>query len=316
MRGKNKTLQIRIVLEERGVKTSGMRSVRTLLAKYSILPAKRLGQHFLTDKGIMMAIIRTAEVNSQDVVLEVGPGLGEMTKLLASRAKSVIAIEIDESMVALLKDCLADYENIVLLRGDALKFDFLRESQKWGGRLKVVLNLPYNIATQLLFHFVEAREALSDMTLMLQREVAERIVANPGKKQYGVLSVLLQLYCDTSIRLIVPPSSFYPRPKVESAVVRFSFLKKPRVEIEDELFFRRVVKAAFGHRRKTLKNSLKSAALLNVEGEEIEINLRKAGIDSRRRGETLTLQEFATLSEALSEVMTSGDDSPEGNSGG
>jgi len=264
----------------------------------------------------MTAIIRAAEVNSQDVVLEVGPGLGEMTKLLASKAKRVIAIEVDESMVALLEDCLVDYENIVLLRGDALKFDFLREFRKWGERLKVVSNLPYNIATELLFRLVEMREALSGMTLMLQKEVAERIVANPGGKQYGILSVLLQLHCDTSIRLIVPSSSFYPRPKVESAVVRFDFLQKPRVEIEDEPTFRNVVKASFGHRRKTLKNALKHAAFFNVRGEEIEMNFRKAGIDPRRRGETLTLQEFATLSEALSEGMTSRDDSPEGNSGG
>ncbi len=292
-----------------------MTSVRTLLAKYSISPVKRLGQHFLMDKGIMMAIIRTAEVNPRDIVLEVGPGLGELTKLLASKAKRVIAIEVDESMVAMLSDRLADYENIVLLRGDALKFDFLGESRKRGEKLKVVSNLPYNIATQLLFRFVKMREALSGLTLMLQREVAERIVALPGKKQYGVLSVLLQLYCDTSIRLIVPSSSFYPRPKVESAVVRFDFLQKPRVEIEDEPTFRKVVKASFGHRRKTLKNSLKNAAFLNVEGEEIEINLRKAGIDPRRRGETLTLQEFAALSEALSEGVSSGDDSPEGNFG-
>lgn len=290
-----------------------MRLVRTLLAKYSISPAKRLGQHFLMDKGIMMAIIRTAEVNSRDVVFEVGPGLGEMTKLLASRAKSVIAIEVDESMVVLLRDRLADYENIVLLRGDALRFDFLMESRKRGEKLKVVSNLPYNIATQLIFRFVEMREALSGMTLMLQREVAERIVATPGQKQYGVLSVLLRLYCDTSIRLIVPPTSFYPRPKVESAVVRFDFLKKARVEIEHEPIFRKVVKASFGHRRKTLKNALKSTVFFNVKGEEIEMYLRKAGINPSRRGETLTLQEFATLSEILLEGMSSGDDPAKGN---
>ena len=289
-----------------------MTSVRTLLAKYSISPAKRLGQHFLMDKGIMVAIIRTAEVNVQDMVLEVGPGLGEMTKLLASKAKRVIAIELDESMVALLRDRLADCENIVLLRGDALKFDFLRESRKWGEKLKVVSNLPYNISTQLLFRLVEMREAISGMTLMLQREVAERIVAIPGEKQYGILSILIQLYCDTSIRFIVPPSTFYPRPKVESAVVRFDFLQEPRVEIEDEAIFRKVVKASFGHRRKTLKNALKHAAFFNVKGEEIEMYLLKAGIDPRRRGETLTLQEFATLSEALSEGVTSRDDSARG----
>ncbi|UCD71509.1 MAG: ribosomal RNA small subunit methyltransferase A [Syntrophobacterales bacterium] len=290
-----------------------MTSVRTLLAKYSIYPTKRRGQHFLMDKRIMMEIIQTAEVNLHDMVLEVGPGLGEMTKLLASRAKRVIAIEVDESMVTLLKDRLADYDNIVLHRGDALKFDFLSESRKWGEKLKVVSNLPYNISTQLLFRFVEMREAFSGMTLMFQKEVAERIVAIPGGRQYGVISVLLQLYCNASIRRIVPSSSFYPRPKVESAVVRFDLLQKPRVEIEDEAIFRKVVKASFGHRRKTLKNALKNVTFSNVNGEGIEVNFRKAGIDPGRRGETLTLREFAALSEVISEGMTSIDNSPDGD---
>jgi 16S rRNA (adenine1518-N6/adenine1519-N6)-dimethyltransferase len=290
-----------------------MTSVRTLLAKYSISPAKRLGQHFLMDKGIMMVIMRIAEVNSQDTVVEVGPGLGEMTKLLASKAKRVIAIEVDESMLALLEERLDEYDNIVLHRGDALKFDFLNESRKWGEKLKVVSNLPYNISTQLLFRFVEMREAFSGLTLMLQKEVAERIVAIPGGRQYGVLSVFLQIYCDASIRRIVQPSSFFPRPKVESAVVRFDFLQKPRVEIEDEAIFRKVVKASFGHRRKTLKNALKNAPFFNSEGEKIEVNLRKAGIDLRRRGETLTLREFAAISEVISKGMTSKDASTNGD---
>jgi 16S rRNA (adenine1518-N6/adenine1519-N6)-dimethyltransferase len=288
-----------------------MTSVRALLAKYSISPAKRLGQHFLVDKGIIMAIVRTAQVNSGDVVVEVGPGVGEMTRLLASRAKRVIAIEVDESMVAVLEDRLAEYENIVLLRGDALQFDFLGESRKWGEKLKVVSNLPYNISTQLVLRFVEMREAFSTMTLMFQREVAERIVAIPGGKQYGILSILLQLYCDTSVRLKVPPSSFYPRPKVESAVVNFHFLQRPRVEIEDEAMFRDVVKASFGHRRKTLKNALKNAAVFHLKGEEIEMNLWKVGINPTRRGETLTLREFADLSEAISKSMSLGGDSTE-----
>lgn len=277
-----------------------MTSVKRLLAEYSISPAKRRGQHFLTDRGIMMATMRTAEVDSQDTVIEVGPGLGEMTQLLASRAKRVIAIEVDESLVALLGDRLNEYDNIVVYRADALEFDFLGESRKWGEKTKVVSNLPYNISTELLFRFVEMREAFSTMTLMLQKEVAERIVATPGGKAYGVLSVVLQLYCDTSIRRIVPPSCFYPRPKVESAVVRFDFLQKPRVEIEDEAIFRRVVKASFGHRRKTLKNALKNVGFLNLREGDIEANLRKAGIDPGRRGETLTLSEFAAFSKAIS----------------
>ena len=282
-----------------------MTSVRRLLAKYSISPARRLGQHFLIDRGIMVAIIRTAAVDSQDVALEVGPGLGEMTMLLASKARRVIAIEIDESIVALLKDRLDDYDNIMLHRGDALKFDFLGKSRNWGEKFKVVANLPYSISTQLLFCFVEMRDAFSDMTLMLQKEVAERIVAAPGGKQYGVLSVLLQLYCDASIRFLVPPSSFYPRPKVESAVVRFDFLEKPRVEIKDEALFRKVVKASFGHRRKTLKNAFKNFGFFNSKAWDVEAHFRRAGIDPTRRGETLTLEEFAALSEAVSKGMTS-----------
>ncbi len=286
--------------------------VKGLLAKYSISPAKGLGQHFLMDRGIMAAMIRTAEVHSGDTVVEVGPGLGEMTMLLASKAKRVIAIEVDESMVALLQDRLTAYDNIVLHREDALRFDFLGQSRKWGQKLKVVSNLPYNISTELLFRFVGMREAFSDMTLMFQREVAERIVAIPGGKQYGVLSVIIQLHCDASIRRVVSPSSFYPRPKVESAVVRFLFLGEPRVEIEDEAMFRRVVKASFGHRRKTLKNALKDGRLFDAKAGEIEAHLRKAGIDPRRRGETLTLAEFAALTEVISKGMASRDTSTEG----
>lgn len=284
-----------------------MTSVRRLLAKYRIFPAKGLGQHFLVDRRIMMEVVRAAEVDARDTVVEVGPGLGEMTMLLASRAKRVIAIEVDESMVFLLRDRLADYDNIVLYRGDALQFDFLGESRKWGQKLKVVSNLPYNISTQILFHLVEMREAFSHMTLMFQREVAERIVAVPGGKQYGVLSVLAQLYCDTLIRCIVSPSSFYPRPKVESAVVGFTFLQEPRVNIEDEAMFRRVVKACFGHRRKTLKNALRDARLFDVKAGEVEAHLWKAGIDPRRRGETLTLEEFAALTQVMSKGMPSRD---------
>lgn len=286
-----------------------MTSVKRLLDKYSIAPAKRLGQHFLVDKGTMMSIVRAAEVNSEDTVVEVGPGLGEMTKLLALRAKRVIAIELDGALVTLLRDRLAAFENVALLREDALKFDFLNESRKWGEKLKVVANLPYNISTQLGFRFVETREAFSTMTLMFQREVAERIVALPGSRQYGILSVLLQLHCDVSLRLRVPSSSFYPRPKVESAVVRLDFLQGPRVEITDEELFRKVVKASFGHRRKTLRNSLKNSLSLEGKGKAIEMSLCRAGIDPERRGETLTLQEFANLTEAISNTMTSRDGS-------
>jgi 16S rRNA (adenine1518-N6/adenine1519-N6)-dimethyltransferase len=274
-----------------------MASIRKELAEYGLFPKKRLGQHFLIDRNILNKVIETAQVGKEDVVIEVGPGLGEMTLALARLAKQVIAVEIDPQLVEILKKKLADCPNVEVVRSDILKVDFRPFLEKEGHPVKVVANLPYQISTPLLFRFIEAREVFSTFTLMLQKEVAQRMAASPGGKEYGRLSVLLQMFLDLSVRFFIPPSAFFPRPKVESAVVHMGWKEKPMVEMQDEAWFKKVVKACFGYRRKTLVNALRHSELLLPES--IESRMEKIEIDPRRRPETLTTEEFVRLADAL-----------------
>jgi len=274
-----------------------MVSIRKELAAYGLFPKKRLGQHFLVDRNILNKVVRTAEVRKEEVVVEVGPGLGEMTVALARLAKHVIAVEIDPRLVEILRKKLADCPNVEVVKSDILKVDFKHFFKKEGHPIKVVANLPYQISTPLLFRFIEAKEVFSTFTLMLQREVAERMVASPGGKEYGRLSVLLQMFLDLSVRFFIPPSAFFPRPKVESAVVHMGWKEKPMVEMQNEEWFRKVVKACFGYRRKTLVNALKHSEL--PLPESIDSRMEKIEIDPRRRPETLTIQEYVSLAEAL-----------------
>ena len=272
-------------------------SIRKELAEYGLFPKKRLGQHFLIDSNILDQVIRTARVEKEDVVIEVGPGLGEMTLALARLAKQVIAVEIDPQLVEILKKKLAGCPNVEVVRSDVLKVDFNYFFKKGGRPVKVVANLPYQISTPLLFRFIESKEAFSTFTLMLQREVAERMAASPGGKEYGTLSVLLQMFLDLSVRFFIPASAFFPSPKVESAVVHMIWKEKPMVDAGDEEWFKSVVRASFSHRRKTLMNALKHSELSLPDSPESRVE--NAGIDPRRRPETLTLQEFVRLAEAL-----------------
>ncbi|OGP93237.1 MAG: hypothetical protein A2157_07645 [Deltaproteobacteria bacterium RBG_16_47_11] len=274
-----------------------MTSIKRELSEYGLFPKKRLGQHFLVDRNILNKVVRTAEVGKEDVVVEVGPGLGEMTVALARLAKQVIAVEIDPQLVEILKKKLADCPNVEVVKSDILKVDFKHFFKKERHPVKVVANLPYQISTPLLFRFIEAKEVFSTFTLMLQREVAERMVASPGGKAYGRLSVLLQMFLDLSVRFFIPPSAFFPRPKVESAVVHMGWKEKPMGEMQNEEWFRKVVKACFGYRRKTLVNALKHSELLLPES--IASRMEKIQIDPRRRPETLTIEEFIRLAEAL-----------------
>jgi len=274
-----------------------MTSLKRELSKYGFFPKKRLGQHFLVDRNILNKVIRTAEVGKEDVVIEVGPGLGEMTLALARLAKQVIAVEIDPKLAEILKKRLADCPNVEVVKNDILKVDFNHFFKKAGRPVKVVANLPYQISTPLLFRLVESKEVFSTLTLMLQREVAERIVASPGGKEYGRLSVLLQMFLDLSVRFFIPPSAFFPSPKVESAIVHMVWKEKPMVDKQDEEWFKKVVKASFGYRRKTLVNALKHSEL--PLPESIESRIEKVGIDPRRRPETLAIEEFIRLAEAL-----------------
>jgi 16S rRNA (adenine1518-N6/adenine1519-N6)-dimethyltransferase len=274
-----------------------MGSIKQELREYGLFPRKRLGQHFLVDPNILNKVVRAAQVGKEDVVLEVGPGLGQMTLALADRAKKVIAVEIDERLVTILRQKVEDHPNIEVIKSDILKVDFKHLFKKETVPIKVVANLPYQISTPLLFRFVESKETFSALNLMVQKEVAERMVASPGRKEYGPLSIFIQTYADVSIQFTIKPSAFFPAPKVESALVHMVWKEKPMIETDDEEWFKRVVKACFGYRRKTLINALKHSELSLCES--VESRIEEIGIDPRRRPETLTIQEFAKLAESL-----------------
>jgi 16S rRNA (adenine1518-N6/adenine1519-N6)-dimethyltransferase len=274
-----------------------MVSIRQELKEYGLIPRKGWGQHFLVDRNMLNKVIWAAQVEKEDVVLEVGPGLGEMTFALARQAKRVIAIEIDSKLVAILNEKMKNYPNVEVVKSDILKVDFNQFLKKEGHPIKVVANLPYQVSTPLLFRFIESKETFSTFTLMLQKEVAERMVAPPGGKEYGPLSIFIQMFLDVSIRFFIKPSAFFPPPKVESAVVWMVWKEKPMIETNDEEWFKRVVKACFGYRRKTLVNALKHSELSLPES--IELKMEAIGIDPRRRPETLTIQEYASLAKVL-----------------
>ena len=274
-----------------------MGSIRKELAEYGLIPRKKWGQHFLADKNILKKVIKTAEIEKEDVVLEVGPGLGGMTQALAHEAKKVIAVEIDARLAEILRNKLADTPNVEIIRSDILKFDVRKHLGSGKRPVKVVANLPYQISTPLLFHFIESRDLFSALILMLQKEVAERMVAPPGGKTYGPLSVLVQSVADVSICFTIKPSAFFPPPEVESAVIRLSWKERPMIAPEQEGWFRLVVKGCLGYRRKTLANALKHSDL--PLPENLKQRLEEVGIDPRRRPETLSVQEFVGLASVL-----------------
>lgn len=265
-----------------------------MIATSSPRPRKRLGQHFLIDPNIVRKIVALAALQPNETVFEIGPGRGILTRALCAKARSVIAVELDAKLVAHLGQALADCSNLDLRHGDALEvpFDTLPE------RAVVVANLPYYVSTPLLFRFLEARARFDRMILMLQAEVARRLVAKPGTDDYGVLSVLTQYCAEARLAFQVSPSCFRPRPEVGSAVVRLLIRKLPSVQVEDEAGFVRAVRAAFAHRRKTLINSLRDEG---IRPHDLADVLKRAGIDPARRAETLALEEFAVLANALSE---------------
>jgi len=274
-----------------------MVSVRKELAEQGLIPRKGWGQHFLEDRNILKKVVEVADIAAEDVVLEIGPGLGGMTQALAHEAKKVIAVEIDARLVEILRNKLVDTPNVEVLRGDILKLDLRKHLGSEKRPVKVVANLPYQISTPLLFRFIESRDLFSALILMLQREVAERLVAPPGKKAYGPLSVLVQSVAEVSLCFIIKPSAFFPSPEVESAVIRLSWKERPMFAPEQEGWFRAVVKGCLGYRRKTLANALKHSGLLLPEN--LEKRLEEMGIDPRRRPETLSVQEFVDLASTL-----------------
>lgn len=274
-----------------------MPSIRKELSEYGLSPKKRLGQHFLADRNILDKVVRTAGVTKEDVVLEVGPGLGDMTLALAQKAGQVIAVEIDSKLIPVLRKKVSGLSNVTIRWANILRVNLEYLFYETGKPLKVVANLPYNISTPLLFRFIESRNYFSSLTLMLQKEVVERIIAPPGGKDYGALSVLIQAVSRPSIQFVVKPSAFFPPPQVESAVIKISWRDDLKMKAEDEEWFREVVKASFSHRRKTLINSLKFSGLPLPPSPEKK--METSGIDPGRRPETLNIEEFIHLAEAL-----------------
>jgi 16S rRNA (adenine1518-N6/adenine1519-N6)-dimethyltransferase len=245
---------------------------------------KHLGQHFLYNRQIIGRIIQAAEIEPDDLVIEIGPGPGMLTTMLAEKVKKVIAIELDDTLFERLKTVFAVYRNIELVHGDALKFQYETLSE-----FKVVANIPYYITTPIIFRLLGAKKYLKSMTLTVQKEVAERITAQPGTKDYGVLTLMVQYLSTARLQFIIPRDTFRPMPKVDSAVIHIKILEKPSVKVKDEKLFSKIIKVAFSQRRKMLSNSLK------LIRPDIREWLAKADIDPMRRPETLSIEEFARL---------------------
>ncbi|MBP2639217.1 MAG: rsmA [Firmicutes bacterium] len=268
-----------------------------ILKTFGIRLQKKLGQNFLIDSDVVERIVEAADIQPGEQVLEIGPGIGTLTQGLAEAGAAVTSIELDRHLIDILAKTLEGYDNVRVIHGDFLKLDISREIPT--GRCKIIANLPYYITTPIIMRILEERMPVELLVTMVQKEVAERMVARPGTKEYGALSVAVQYYTEPEIVFIVPPTAFIPSPAVESAVIRCVIRKQPPVEVRQEKMFFRVVKAAFSQRRKTLQNCLKAAGLA---AETASLVLETAGIDGSRRGETLSLSEFAAVANAWSNV--------------
>lgn len=272
-----------------------------VLQKYHFNFQKKFGQNFLIDTGVLDRIIQAAEITKEDCVLEIGPGIGTMTQYLAESAREVVAVEIDNNLIPILADTLSGYPNVTIINDDILKMDINRIVQERnGGRpIKVVANLPYYITTPIIMGLFENRVPLKSITIMVQKEVAERMQVGPGTKDYGALSLAVQYYAEPKLVANVPPNCFIPRPGVGSAVIRLTRHETPPVQVQDEKMLFAIIRASFNQRRKTLVNGLGNAAQLKVSKEQVAAALEQMGLPATIRGEALTLRQFAELSERL-----------------
>ena len=276
-----------------------------ILQKYNFNFQKKFGQNFLIDEHVLDKIIRAAEITKDDYVLEIGPGIGTMTQYLACAAREVTAVEIDRALIPILEDTLKEYDNVSIINEDILKVDIAAlAKEKNGGRpIKVVANLPYYITTPIIMGLFESHVPLESITVMVQKEVADRMQVGPGTKDYGALSLAVQYYAEPYIVANVPPICFMPRPAVGSAVIRLTRHQKPPVEVMDEKLMFRLIRASFNQRRKTLANGLKNSGELNLSKEVITAAIEKLGKGSSVRGEALDLEEFARLTNIIKEEM-------------
>lgn len=278
-----------------------------VLNKYRFIFQKKYGQNFLIDTHVLDKIIRAAQIGADDFVVEIGPGIGTMTQYLAAAARQVTAIEIDKALIPILEETLEGYDNVTILNEDVLKVDIrgLVEEQNNGEPIKVVANLPYYITTPIIMGLFESDVPLESVTVMVQKEVADRMKTGPGSKDYGALSLAVQYYARPELIANVPPNCFMPRPGVGSAVIKLTRHEKPPVQVEEEAFLFQVIRAAFNQRRKTLVNSLNNALDIAVPKEAAAKALEEMGLSPSIRGEALTLEQFAELGNRLWERLQS-----------
>lgn len=273
-----------------------------ILQKYQFNFQKKFGQNFLIDTHVLDKIISAAKITKDDMVLEVGPGIGTMTQYLCEHAREVIAVEIDKNLIPILADTLSEYNNITIIHNDILKVDIEKivQERNSGRPIKVVANLPYYITTPIIMGLFESHVPIENITVMVQKEVADRMQVGPGTKDYGALSLAVQYYAEPYIVANVPPNCFMPRPKVGSAVIRLTRHSEPPVKVVDEKLMFQLIRASFNQRRKTLVNGLNNSPELSFSKEVIIKALESIGLPLTVRGETLTLEEFASLSDELS----------------
>ena len=281
---------------------SSHKATKEVVQKHNFKFSKSLGQNFLIDTNVIDRILEGARVQEGDYVIEVGPGIGTLTKEMGRTAEKVVAIEIDKTLIPILEETLADFPNIEVINQDILKVDVqeLVKEKLNGGPVKLIANLPYYITTPIVMKFLEEDIPVTDIVVMVQKEVADRMNAQPNSKDYGALSVAVQYYCDTEIVAKAPRHMFMPQPNVDSTVIGLHVREEKKYNVDNEDIFFKTVKASFGQRRKTLLNSLGGLGFLSKD--QIKIALQEANIDEKRRGETLSIEEFASLSNAVNRI--------------
>ena len=274
---------------------------KEVLTKFNMSAKKKFGQNFLIDNGTLEGIVEAAGVTDSDCVLEIGPGIGTLTQYLADSAKKVVAVEIDKTLMPVLADTLSEYDNVTVINEDVLKVDIeeIVNTYNEGRPIKVVANLPYYITTPIIMKLFESGAPIESVTVMVQKEVADRMSMGPGSKDYGALSLAVGFYAEATEVMDVPPSSFIPQPGVGSAVVHLRRYQEPKVSVKDEKYLFDIIRTAFNQRRKTLSNSLSGNPQLGVSRQQVQDALTEMGIDERARGEILTLEQFAMLSDIL-----------------
>lgn len=275
-----------------------------VIKKHNLRLTKSLGQNFLNDDNVVRKIVDAADLDKDTLVLEIGPGIGSMTRELAGRAAGVVAIEIDKHLIPALNDNLSEFSNIDIINNDVMKAnidDIISEyKNKYNSKsVRVVANLPYYITTPIIMRFLEEVKGIDGMVFMVQKEVAQRMVSGPGTKDYGALSVAVQFYCKPSIIFDVPPHCFIPQPEVHSTIIRLDILKEPSVRVDDKDLYFKLVRASFGQRRKTLVNGLANAGFLRKDKEQIRQIIESMGLKDNIRGEVLSVQQFGELSNLL-----------------